>query len=118
MFPCHADTIQSRCCPRRAGGPAGWRQGGGLMRMLRSAVWMFPVGLMVLGAGAVSAQNYPNKPIRIVTAAPGSNNDWGARLVAQELTPRVGQRVIVENRGSISVEYVAKDAPADGYTLL
>ena len=86
--------------------------------MLRSAVWMFPVGLMVLGAGAVFGQNYPNKPIRIVTAAPGSNNDWGARLVAQELTPRVGQQVIVENRPSvINVETVA-NAPPDGYTLL
>jgi tripartite-type tricarboxylate transporter receptor subunit TctC len=38
--------------------------------------------------------------------------------VAQELTPRIGQRVIVENRGSISSEIVAKDTPPDGYTLL
>ena len=88
------------------------------MRIPRSVVWMFSVGLMVLGAGAVFGQNYPNKPIRIVTAAPGSNNDWGARLVAQELTPRVGQQVIVENRPSvINVETVA-NAPPDGYTLL
>ena len=69
-------------------------------------------------AAAAHAQDaYPTKLIRIVTAAPGSNNDWGARLVAQELTPRLGQQVIVENRGSIGVEVVAK-APADGHTLL
>jgi tripartite-type tricarboxylate transporter receptor subunit TctC len=73
----------------------------------------------VLGAVPAHAQEkYPSKLMRIVTAAPGSNHDWGARLTAQELTPRIGQRVIVENRGSIAVEHVAKDAPADGYTVL
>src|SRR5687767_13530950 len=61
---------------------------------------------------------YPSKVIRFVTAAPGSNHDWGARITANELGPRIGQRVVVENRGSISVEYVAKEAPADGYTVL
>lgn len=69
-------------------------------------------------AGASHAQDaYPTKVVRIVTAAPGSNNDWGARLVAQELTPRLGQQVIVENRGSIGVEVVARASP-DGHTLL
>ncbi len=66
---------------------------------------------------ALAQDAYPSKLIRIVTAAPGSNNDWGARLVAQELTPRLGQQVIVENRGSIGVEVVAK-SPPDGHTLL
>ena len=61
---------------------------------------------------------YPSKVIRVLTATPGSNHDWGARVVAQELTPRIGQRVIVENRGSISTEIIAKDTPPDGYTLL
>lgn len=67
---------------------------------------------------AIAQEKYPAKIIRILTAAPGSNHDWGARVVAQELTPRIGQRVVVENRGSISVELVAKDTPPDGYTLL
>ena len=89
------------------------------MLLSRVAVWMCSVGILVLGADAVFGQEkYPSKFIRIVTATPGSNHDWGARLVAQELTPRLGQRVIVENRGSIAVEYVAKEAPSDGYTLL
>ena len=70
-------------------------------------------------AAPVAAQDkYPSRVIRIVTAAPGSNHDWGARLTAHELSARIGQRVIVENRGSISIEYVAKEAPADGYTVL
>lgn len=75
--------------------------------------------LATAGLGIAQAQdNYPNRIIRIVTAAPGSNNDWGARLVADDLGKKLGQRVLVENRGSLGVEYVAKDAPADGYTLL
>jgi tripartite-type tricarboxylate transporter receptor subunit TctC len=67
---------------------------------------------------ALAQEKFPSRVIRIVTAAPGSNHDWGARLTAHELAPRIAQRVIVENRGSISVEYVAKEAPADGYTVL
>jgi tripartite-type tricarboxylate transporter receptor subunit TctC len=67
---------------------------------------------------AFAQEKYPSKVIRILTAAPGSNHDWGARVVAQELTPRIGQRVIVENRGAISSEIIAKDTPPDGYTLL
>src|SRR5687768_4323643 len=75
-------------------------------------------GMLTLAAGVAPAQDkYPSKVVRIVTATPGSNHDWGARLTAQELTPRMGQRVIVENRGTIAIE-VAKDAPPDGYTLL
>lgn len=67
----------------------------------------------------VQAQdNYPSRIIRIVTAAPGSNNDWGARLVADDLGKKLGQRVLVENRGSIGVEHVAREALPDGYTLL
>jgi tripartite-type tricarboxylate transporter receptor subunit TctC len=75
--------------------------------------------MMLCAAGIASGQDrYPAKVLRFVTATPGSNHDWGARLVAQELAPRIGQKVIVENRGSISVEYVARDAPPDGYTVL
>ncbi len=69
-------------------------------------------------AGHAIAQDvYPNKFIRIITAAAGSNNDWGARLVGQELTARIGQQVIVENRGSAGVEVLVR-SPPDGYSLL
>ena len=67
--------------------------------------------------GAALAQAYPAKPVRIVTVAPGSANDIVARLIAQELRPVFGQTVIVDNRGTIAAEIVAR-APADGYTLL
>jgi tripartite-type tricarboxylate transporter receptor subunit TctC len=75
--------------------------------------------LCVIAACSAQAQDkFPSRVIRIITATPGSNHDWGARITASELSPRVGQRVIVENRGSISIEYVAKEASADGYTVL
>ncbi len=66
-----------------------------------------------------SAQDYPLKPVRIVTSAVGGVTDLIARLLAQGLSVNLGQQVIVDNRptGIIPGDLVAK-APADGYTLL
>lgn len=79
------------------------------------------MGLLAAGMAALpqqgAAQQFPAKPIRVVTAAAGSNNDWGARLVGDLVAPSLGQRFIVENRGGFAAEVVAK-APPDGYTLL
>ncbi len=81
--------------------------------------WAFlAAGPLTCPALVLAQDKYPGKIIRILTASTGSNHDWGARMVAQELAPRIGQRVIVENRGAISSEIVAKDTPPDGYTLL
>ena len=81
------------------------------------AVVIFSTCLMV-NAGAVSAQDYPNKPIRILTSQSGSPSDFLARLLAQGISGPLGQSVIVDNRvGIVATENVAK-APADGYTLL
>jgi tripartite-type tricarboxylate transporter receptor subunit TctC len=76
-------------------------------------------GALALGmaAGAALGQSYPLKPVRIVTVAPGSANDLVARLVAEELKTPFAQPVVVDNRGTIAAEVVAK-APPDGYTLL
>jgi tripartite-type tricarboxylate transporter receptor subunit TctC len=69
-------------------------------------------------AAPATAQQFPSKPVRIVTTVPGGSLDLTARLIAPELTKRLGQQIIVDNRGGIiSMELVAK-APADGYTLL
>jgi tripartite-type tricarboxylate transporter receptor subunit TctC len=79
------------------------------------------IAMCVLSSAAF-AQSYPAKPIRlIVPYAPGGGVDIVARTTAQELTKRLGQQVIVENRtgagGNVGSEAVAKAAP-DGYTLL
>ena len=91
------------------------------MRDLGVRLWISTLASAALAANcaiALAQEKYPTKVVRIMTAAPGSNHDWGARLTAHELTPRLGQRVIVENRGSISVEMLAKDGSSDGHTLL
>src|SRR3954470_2721364 len=74
--------------------------------------------IAITGAGSVLAQDtYPNKVIRIVTPATGGGSDVLSRLVAPALTESMGQQVIVDNRGSIAAEIVAR-SPADGYTMI
>lgn len=73
-------------------------------------------------AGGAAAQAYPTKPITLVVAYPaGGDTDVLARLLAEKLSARLRQSVVVENRtgaaGTIGSAYVAKSA-ADGYTLL
>ena len=82
--------------------------------MLRFLVWT-----LLAYASALCAQDYPNKPIRIVTSEAGGGNDIQARLIAQGLSGALGEQVFVENRpsGVIPGEVVSK-APPNGYTLL
>ena len=70
----------------------------------------------------VLADTYPSKTIVIVVpTSPGGANDAMARIIAQGLSQKLGQPVVVENRaganGAIASEFVAR-APADGYTLM
>jgi tripartite-type tricarboxylate transporter receptor subunit TctC len=72
--------------------------------------------------GSASAQSYPAKPVRLLVGfAPGGGTDIIGRLLAQKLTERWNQPVVVENKlgasGNIAAEVVAK-SPPDGYTLL
>ena len=79
--------------------------------------------LGLCGALPASAQTpYPNKPVRLVVSyAPGNVTDLLARIVADKLSEKWGQQVVVDNKagqgGSLGALLVAK-APADGYTLL
>jgi tripartite-type tricarboxylate transporter receptor subunit TctC len=71
---------------------------------------------------AAVAQAYPNKPIRLVVPyAPGAITDIAARLIADRMSPLLGQQVVVDNRGGagtrIGVQNVAT-SPPDGYSLL
>ncbi len=73
-------------------------------------------------SGAVFAQNYPTKPVRlIVPTSPGGGTDISARTIAPKLSEYLGQQIVVENRAGASTmignELVARAAP-DGYTLL
>ena len=76
---------------------------------------------LVLAAGAASAQNYPNKPIRwLIPFSAGGPTDVLARAIAPKLGESLGVAVLVENRvgagGSLAMDAVAKAAP-DGYTI-
>src|SRR5262249_3767283 len=73
-------------------------------------------------AWAQSANNYPNRTVKVVTPyAPGGPTDLAARLVADQLTAHYGESFIVDNKpganGVIGVQTVMQSAP-DGYTLL
>ena len=94
---------------------------GGVMRNLRFAAGILSILPTVLGAGIVHSQNYPNKPIRMVTAASGGGIDFVVRLISPALSDSLGQQVIVDNRGGANGIFAARavaTAPPDGYTLL
>jgi tripartite-type tricarboxylate transporter receptor subunit TctC len=87
----------------------------------RSAVAVL-LTLMLPGAPAQAADDYPNKPVRlIVPLPPGSGGDISGRVLAQAMTPFLGQSVYVENRagalGTVGAAAVARMA-GDGYTVL
>lgn len=78
--------------------------------------------LAALAPCAVSAQDYPTRPLRLISGfPPGGIVDVSARLIAPKLSDVLGQPVIVENRsgsgGNIGTHFVAKSAP-DGHVLL
>src|SRR5919109_117197 len=79
-------------------------------------------GLLLALSTSVAAQDYPAKPVRlIIPFPPGGSNDVVGRMVAEQLSKRLGQQVVVDNRsgagGVIGTDIAAK-SPPDGYTLL
>lgn len=78
--------------------------------------------LMLGLCGAVYAQNWPNRPIRVLVGfAPGGTTDVSARVTSDIVSRELGQPVVVENRpggsGSIAIETLLRGA-ADGYTIV
>ena len=86
--------------------------------LIPRAAWIFSIGLAILGAGTVSGQDYPTKPIRIVTGPAGGGTDFTARLVAQGVTSALGQPTVMDNRSGVTQGEVVSKSPPDGYTLL
>src|SRR3954452_21300881 len=87
-----------------------------LRRILSACCTLFAL------SGMAAAQDYPNRPVRLVVPfPPGGINDIVGRVIAQHLGDRLGKQVIVENRGGaggiVGSEFVA-NAPKDGHTLL
>jgi tripartite-type tricarboxylate transporter receptor subunit TctC len=77
---------------------------------------------LACAAAAAAAQAYPAKPLKlIIPFPPGGSNDVIGRAVGAQLAERLGQGVVIDNRGGaggvIGIEAAAK-SPADGYTLL
>ena len=92
------------------------------MNSLRRRFLALSATALALAAPSLWAADYPTKPIRIVVPfAAGGGVDILTRVLAEKLSDRLHQQVIVENRtgagGNVGVDVVAK-APADGYTLV
>ena len=81
------------------------------------------VGLVIaIAAAPAVAQSWPERPIKFIMAAPaGSSLDVLGRTIADKLTARLGQPVVVENKpaagGTVATAEVAK-SPPDGYTMM
>ncbi|MBA4343674.1 MAG: MFS transporter [Methylibium sp.] len=81
------------------------------------------IGTALLSLGAQAQDAWPSKPIRfVVPYPPGGPTDLMARLLQPELQTRLGTTIVIENKGgaggNVGSGEVAKQAPADGYTLL
>ena len=74
--------------------------------------------LALAGGGGAHGQDYPARPVRIVTATPGGGNDYLARIIAPALGTALGQQVIVDNRASRLVGGIVARSTPDGYTLV
>ncbi len=73
---------------------------------------------MTLHAAIGLAQDYPSRPLRIITSPAGGGSDLQSRVIGQSLAARVGQQVIVDNRASDTLGLLITKAEPDGYTLL
>jgi len=85
-------------------------------------VFAATAAMVIMQGAAVAATAYPERPVRLIVGfPPGGAADTLGRIAAQQLTDRLGQQVVVDNRGGagglIATEIAVK-ADADGYTLL
>jgi len=92
------------------------------MRLLLKLAFLNAIVLAMAAPSIGAAQDYPNRPVRIIVAfSAGGGTDIVARTLAERASEKLKQPVVVENRpganGMIAAEYVSR-SPKDGYTLL
>ncbi len=104
-YPASASSLQKSSCTA-------------LPHLLKPVIRVFCVAVLLAGAAMVQAQTYPSRIIRLITAEASGGADTIARIVAHGLTPRLGQQVIVENRGGLVGGETAAKASPDGYSML
>jgi tripartite-type tricarboxylate transporter receptor subunit TctC len=90
--------------------------------MTKLKSWATAALLVLLTCSGAIAQNYPQRPIRMIVGLPsGGSTDVMARLVSSKLTERLAQQMVVDNRpganGIIGIQLVVNSQP-DGYTLI
>ncbi len=70
-------------------------------------------------ANAAAPSTYPEKPIRLLASGAGGAGDFAGRLIAAELTQRLGQQLVIDNRpGGVTPGEILAKAQPDGYTLM
>src|SRR5690349_18944939 len=90
--------------------------------MMQRRALLAASGAAVLAPRGAFAQAWPARPLRLIAPfAPGGGSDFTSRLIAEKLTARLGQTMIVENKpgagGNLGAEAAIK-SPPDGYTYL
>lgn len=116
-------NVARMTAPQRCGAALPIRHARSPMSTAWKWITQFCVATLLLACvGVVQADTYPSKPIRLIVPwPPGGGVDTSARLIAQPLSERLGQPVVVENRpgaaGNLGTALFTHEAP-DGYALL
>jgi tripartite-type tricarboxylate transporter receptor subunit TctC len=99
----------------------GNRRATFISRLRAWIAWLFGLALSLPAIAAAGAlgEDYPTRPIRLLTAGTGGGSDTTARVIADGLATRLGQPVVVDSRtgGAVIADLGAK-APPDGYTVI
>src|SRR5258708_3153472 len=118
MIPKSGKRFRRRSCAKQKLALALLRES----KMLRREFLAATPSVIGLGLTPAAAQTYPDKPIKmIVPYTPGSPVDVLCRVVTQQLSVRLGQTIVLDNRpgaGTTIGTKIAADSPPDGYTLL